>query len=168
MTLFRPKNSYCVNLTHKPICTVSSVWSRGFSASMQDERCLCFTCPGAVIVTTPQDVALADARRGAQMFRDLHTPVLGVVQNMSHHVCPQCGHTSHPFGRDGAARLASEMNLELLGDVPLHLDVREGADRGCPVLATQPHSPLSSAYLAIASRLLEKLSHHQSPHDEHS
>ena len=58
--------------------------------------------------------------------------------------------------------------LTPVGDVPLHLDVREGADRGCPVLATQPHSPLSSAYLAIASRLLEKLSHHQSPHDEHS
>ncbi|CAI8000531.1 Iron-sulfur protein NUBPL, partial [Geodia barretti] len=76
---------------------------------------------GAVIVTTPQDVALADARRGAQMFRDLHTPVLGVVQNMSHHVCSQCGHTSHPFGRDGAARLASEMNLELLGNPRLSM-----------------------------------------------
>ena len=87
---------------------------------------------GAVIVTTPQDVALADARRGAQMFRDLQTPVrlrppdptdsthspqvLGVVQNMSHHVCPQCGHTSHVFGRDGAAQLAREMDLDLLGE----------------------------------------------------
>lgn len=110
---------------HMSHCEIFNLW-KNYELDL-------FSCgAGAVIVTTPQDVALADARRGAQMFRDLQTPgrlrppdptdsthcpqVLGVVQNMSHHVCPQCGHTSHVFGRDGAAQLAREMDLDLLGE----------------------------------------------------
>lgn len=76
---------------------------------------------------------------------------------MSHHVCPQCGHLSHVFGRDGAGKLATEMCLEVLGDVPLDEAIREGSDRGLPVVAAQPDSPLTAAYLKIASRLLDTL-----------
>ncbi|XP_020629222.1 iron-sulfur protein NUBPL-like [Orbicella faveolata] len=118
---------------------------------------------GAVIVTTPQDIALLDARRGAEMFRKVKVPVLGLVQNMSHYVCPQCQHKAYLFGQDGAKDVAKEMDLELLGDIPLHINIRETSDSGKPIVVSQPDSPQTSAYKAIASRILEKLSPHSDP-----
>jgi len=118
---------------------------------------------GAVIVTTPQDIALLDARRGAEMFRKVDVPVLGLIQNMSHYVCPKCQHKAYIFGQDGARNVAKEMDLELLGDIPLHIDIRETSDSGKPIVVSQPDSPQSTAYKAIARCILEKLPPYKDP-----
>ncbi|KAL5483866.1 hypothetical protein EMCRGX_G020284 [Ephydatia muelleri] len=118
---------------------------------------------GSVIVSTPQDVALLDARRGVEMFRKVDVPVLGVVQNMSCYVCPNCGHLSHIFGKDGVKRMADELGADLLGDVPLHLTIREGADTGKPIVVSDPQSPQAEAYKTIARRVLDKLPHIADP-----
>lgn len=112
---------------------------------------------GAVIVTTPQDVALADARRGAELYRAVGVPVLGVVQNMSAYRCPSCGHTEHLFGSGGAERLAAELGVDLLADVPLAADVRRASDAGRPIVITQPNSAAAQAYLEMAAKVLAKL-----------
>ncbi|XP_030879862.1 iron-sulfur protein NUBPL isoform X1 [Leptonychotes weddellii] len=95
---------------------------------------------GAVIVSTPQDIALMDARKGAEMFRKVHVPVLGLVQNMSVFQCPKCKHRTHIFGADGARRLARTLDLDVLGDIPLHLNIRETSDTGQPIVFSQPES----------------------------
>uniref|UniRef100_A0A3Q2HEF3 Iron-sulfur cluster transfer protein NUBPL n=1 Tax=Equus caballus TaxID=9796 RepID=A0A3Q2HEF3_HORSE len=95
---------------------------------------------GAVIVSTPQDIALMDAHKGAEMFRKVHVPVLGLVQNMSVFQCPKCRHKTHIFGADGARRLARTLDLDVLGDVPLHLNIREASDTGQPIVFSQPES----------------------------
>ncbi|XP_017921925.1 PREDICTED: iron-sulfur protein NUBPL isoform X1 [Capra hircus] len=95
---------------------------------------------GAVIVSTPQDIALMDAHRGAEMFRKVHVPVLGLVQNMSVFQCPKCKHKTHIFGADGARRLARTLDLDILGDIPLHLNIREASDTGQPIVFSQPES----------------------------
>ncbi|NXW78378.1 NUBPL protein, partial [Hirundo rustica] len=95
---------------------------------------------GAVIVSTPQDVALLDARKGAEMFRKVHVPVLGLVQNMSVFQCPKCKHETHIFGADGVRDLAKTLGLDILGDVPLHINIRETCDSGQPVVVSQPQS----------------------------
>ncbi|XP_039726430.1 iron-sulfur cluster transfer protein NUBPL isoform X1 [Pteropus medius] len=95
---------------------------------------------GAVIVSTPQDIALMDAHKGAEMFRKVHVPVLGLVQNMSVFQCPKCKHKTHIFGADGARRLAQTLDLDVLGDIPLHLDIREASDTGQPIVFSQPGS----------------------------
>jgi ATP-binding protein involved in chromosome partitioning len=112
---------------------------------------------GGLIVTTPQDVALADVRRGIKMFEQMHAPVLGVVENMSFHVCPGCGERSEPFGHGGARRLATEVSVPLLGEVPLVRAVREGADRGAPIVVADPAHPQSRAFSEIAERVLVRL-----------
>nr|XP_028707304.1 iron-sulfur protein NUBPL isoform X2 [Macaca mulatta] len=99
---------------------------------------------GAVIVSTPQDVALMDAHKGAEMFRKVHVPVLGLVQNMSVFQCPKCKHKTHIFGADGARKLAQTLGLEVLGDIPLHLNIREASDTGQPIVFSQPESDESS------------------------
>ncbi|KAJ0063180.1 hypothetical protein NL108_013363, partial [Boleophthalmus pectinirostris] len=96
---------------------------------------------GAVIVSTPQDIALLDARRGAEMFNKVHVPVIGLVQNMSVFQCPNCLHQTHIFGSDGAKNLALSMGVHFLGDVPLHLSIRETSDSGKPVVVSAPDSP---------------------------
>ncbi|KAG7510083.1 iron-sulfur protein NUBPL [Solea senegalensis] len=96
---------------------------------------------GAVIVSTPQDIALLDARRGAEMFKKVNVPILGLVQNMSVFHCPKCQHQTHIFGSDGARQLAHTLGEEFLGDVPLHLNIRESSDRGQPVVVSCPQSP---------------------------
>lgn len=111
-----------------------------------------------MIVTTPQDIALLDARRGTEMFRKVDVPVIGLIQNMSHYVCPKCDHKAYIFGHDGARDVANEMDLELLGDVPLHIDIRETSDSGKPIVVSQPDNPQTIAYKTIASRILDKLS----------
>ncbi|XP_057344493.1 iron-sulfur protein NUBPL isoform X3 [Manis pentadactyla] len=95
---------------------------------------------GAVIVSTPQDIALMDAHKGAEMFRKLHVPVLGLVQNMSVFQCPKCKHETHIFGADGTRRLAQTLDLDVLGDIPLHLKIREASDKGQPIVFSQPGS----------------------------
>ena len=96
---------------------------------------------GAVIVTTPQDIALADARKGLKMFEKVNVPVLGIVENMSVHVCTNCGHVEHLFGAGGGARMAAQYGVELLGELPLDARVREEADGGAPTVVARPDSP---------------------------
>ncbi|KAF4788407.1 Iron-sulfur protein NUBPL [Turdus rufiventris] len=112
---------------------------------------------GAVIVSTPQDVALLDARKGAEMFRKVHVPVLGLVQNMSVFQCPKCKHETHIFGADGVRDLAKNLELDILGDVPLHVNIRETCDSGQPVVISQPQSDAAKAYLKIAMEILRRL-----------
>ncbi|TDG98541.1 hypothetical protein EPR50_G00201410 [Perca flavescens] len=112
---------------------------------------------GAVIVSTPQDIALLDARRGAEMFKKVNVPVLGLVQNMSVFQCPNCNHQTHIFGSDGARQLADTLGVKLLGDVPLHLNIREMSDRGKPVVVSSPNSPEAEAYRKVASAVVQRL-----------
>ncbi|XP_046577123.1 iron-sulfur protein NUBPL-like [Haliotis rubra] len=112
---------------------------------------------GAVVVTTPQDIALQDARRGAEMFRKVNVPVLGLIQNMSVFVCPKCGHQEHIFGKDGAEGIAREMNLDIIGDIPLHRRIRELSDTGQPIVIAEPDSPQAETYRSIAKTVLERL-----------
>ncbi|KAI1895584.1 hypothetical protein AGOR_G00107740 [Albula goreensis] len=112
---------------------------------------------GAVIVSTPQDIALLDARRGAEMFRKVNVPVLGFVQNMSVFQCPNCQHQTHIFGADGARDLARTLGVEVLGDIPLHLSIREMSDKGQPVVVSSPDSPEAEAYRNVASAVVQRL-----------
>ncbi|XP_076834549.1 iron-sulfur cluster transfer protein NUBPL [Brachyhypopomus gauderio] len=112
---------------------------------------------GAVIVSTPQDIALLDARRGAEMFRKVNVPVLGLVQNMSVFQCPQCNFQTHIFGCDGAKELARTLGVEVLGDIPLHLNIRETSDTGQPVVVSSPNSPEAEAYRMVASAVVRRL-----------
>jgi ATP-binding protein involved in chromosome partitioning len=107
---------------------------------------------GAVIVTTPQDIALADARKGLKMFEKVSVPVLGIVENMSIHVCSNCGHAEHIFGAGGGARMAEQYGVKLLGELPLDANIREEADSGRPTVAAAPGSPRAKAYLDMARR----------------
>ena len=112
---------------------------------------------GAVIVSTPQDLALADARRGVRMFEKTGVPILGLVENMSVFCCPQCGHRAELFGHGGARREAAALGVPFLGEVPLLLEVREAGDRGAPVVAAAPDSPAAVAYRAIADAVWARL-----------
>ena len=107
---------------------------------------------GAIVVSTPQDVALLDARKALDMFGKLKTPILGLVENMSTYICPNCGHEAHIFGHGGVAAEARKLDLPFLGELPLALDVRIAGDAGTPVAATD--SPLAAPYLALADRLI--------------
>jgi ATP-binding protein involved in chromosome partitioning len=112
---------------------------------------------GAVIVTTPQDIALIDARKGFKMFEKVGIPILGVVENMSLYVCPQCGHRSHIFGEGGAARMCADYGVELLGQLPLDAAIREQADSGRPTLVSDPDGPVAAIYRTIARRCAVKI-----------
>jgi len=112
---------------------------------------------GAVIVSTPQDVALIDARRGVRMFQKVNVPVLGLIENMSYYCCPNCGHTAHLFGHGGARAEAERMGVEFLGELPLKLEIRELADAGTPIVMARPESEEAGRYRGIARRLREKL-----------
>jgi ATP-binding protein involved in chromosome partitioning len=112
---------------------------------------------GGVIVTTPQDVALADVRRGIEMFRQMHAPVLGVIENMSYHLCPGCGARADLFGHGGGAAMAREFGVPFLGEVPLAREVCEAGDNGLPIVAAAPSNPQSRAFHEIAERVLVRL-----------
>ena len=112
---------------------------------------------GAVIVTTPQDIALLDARKGLKMFEKVEVRVLGVVENMSVHVCTNCGHVEHVFGSGGGGRMAAEYGVHLLGELPLDIRIREDADGGSPTVAAEPGSPRARAYLQMARRTAARL-----------
>lgn len=112
---------------------------------------------GAVIVTTPQDIALLDARKGLKMFEKVNVPVLGIIENMSTHICGQCGHEEHIFGEGGARKMAEEAGTGLLGELPLDIRIRTGSDSGQPVLVTDPEGTLAAAYQSIATRVVSEL-----------
>ncbi|XP_078089838.1 iron-sulfur cluster transfer protein NUBPL isoform X2 [Mustelus asterias] len=112
---------------------------------------------GAVIVSTPQDIALLDAQRAAEMFRKVNVPVLGIVQNMSVFQCPKCKYEIHIFGADGAIALATKLGLDVLGDIPLHLNIRETSDKGQPIVVSHPDSPEAKAYLRLTAEVMKRL-----------
>lgn len=112
---------------------------------------------GAVIVSTPQDMALTDARRGVKMFEKVNVPVLGLIENMSFFCCPQCGHRSDIFGHGGARAEAARLGLDFLGELPLKLAIRETSDAGTPIVLAAPEGEEAGLYRAIAARIWEKL-----------
>ena len=112
---------------------------------------------GAVIITTPQDIALLDARKGLKMFEKVEVPVLGVVENMSIHICSECGHAEHIFGKGGGSRMAEEHNVDFLGSLPLDIRIREQADSGNPTVAAMADSQISAIYREIARKTAAKL-----------
>ncbi len=113
---------------------------------------------GAIIVTTPQDIALLDARKGLKMFEKVQVPVLGVVENMSIHICSQCGHEEHIFGEGGGLRMAEQYNVDFLGGVPLDVHIREDTDGGKPTVVKDPDGRIAQIYRDIARRATAKLS----------
>ncbi|WP_419539715.1 Mrp/NBP35 family ATP-binding protein [Methylobacterium oryzae] len=113
---------------------------------------------GAVIVSTPQDLALIDARRGVTMFKKVAVPILGVIENMATFVCPNCGHASHIFGHGGARVEAQRLGVPFLGEVPLDMTIRETSDSGQPVVATDPDGPHAKVFRDIAAQLWANLS----------
>ncbi|MCG8694111.1 MAG: Mrp/NBP35 family ATP-binding protein, partial [Minwuiales bacterium] len=112
---------------------------------------------GAVIVSTPQDIALLDARKGLNMFRKVDVPVFGIVENMSYFLCPNCGERSEIFGYGGARETANKMGCDFLGEVPLHMAIRETSDGGHPITVSDPKSAHAEAYIAIARQVANKI-----------
>jgi ATP-binding protein involved in chromosome partitioning len=112
---------------------------------------------GAVIVSTPQDIALIDARKGLNMFRKVDVPVLGIIENMSYFACPNCGHVTHIFSHGGAREEAERLGVEFLGEVPLDMAIRETSDQGRPIVMSQPDSPHATAFLHIADRVAARI-----------
>ncbi|MCC7410266.1 MAG: iron-sulfur cluster carrier protein ApbC [Gammaproteobacteria bacterium] len=121
---------------------------------------LCQNIPvtGAVIVTTPQDIALLDARKALKMFEKVNVPVLGIIENMSIHVCSKCGHEEPIFGAGGGEAMAAQYGVDLLGALPLDIRIREGADNGRPTVAVEPESAAAHTYVNIARRIAAKIS----------
>ena len=113
---------------------------------------------GAVIVTTPQDIALLDARKGLKMFQKVEVPVLGVVENMSIHICSKCGHEEHIFGQGGGSAMSEQYGIDLLGSLPLDIHIREETDNGKPSVVADPDSRISEIYREIARKTAAKLS----------
>ncbi len=112
---------------------------------------------GAVIVSTPQDIALLDARKGLNMFRKVDVPVLGIVENMSYFSCPNCGHRSEVFSHGGAHKEADRLGVEFLGEIPLHIEIRETSDGGHPIVVSKPDSEHAKVFRAIGARIWAKL-----------
>jgi ATP-binding protein involved in chromosome partitioning len=113
---------------------------------------------GAIIVTTPQDIALLDARKGLKMFQKVEVPVLGIVENMSIHICSNCGHEEHIFGHGGGAAMSKQYGVDLLGSLPLEIHIREETDNGMPTVVAQPESRAAQIYREIARKTAAKLS----------
>ena len=116
---------------------------------------------GAVIVTTPQDIALIDARKGLKMFEKVGIPILGIVENMSFHVCPKCGHESHIFGSGGATKMCKDYGTELLGQLPLDESIQQQADSGKPTVVSEPDGKIAEIYRRIARRCAVKIAESQ-------
>ncbi|MFN7571379.1 MAG: iron-sulfur cluster carrier protein ApbC [Betaproteobacteria bacterium] len=112
---------------------------------------------GALIVTTPQDIALIDARKGLKMFEKVNVPILGIVENMAVHVCSNCGHAEHIFGEGGAARMSADFGVEVLGSLPLDIRIREQTDSGRPTVVAEPDGAIANAYKAIARKVAIKI-----------
>ncbi|MEY2896765.1 MAG: iron-sulfur cluster carrier protein ApbC [Pseudomonadota bacterium] len=112
---------------------------------------------GAVIVTTPQDIALLDAKKGLKMFEKVGIPILGIVENMAVHVCSKCGHAEHIFGQGGAERMSADYGVDVLGALPLDIRIREQADSGTPTVVAEPDSDITAAYKTIARKVAVKI-----------
>ncbi|XP_057517600.1 iron-sulfur protein required for NADH dehydrogenase, mitochondrial isoform X3 [Amaranthus tricolor] len=112
---------------------------------------------GAIIVSTPQDIALLDARRGAHMFNKVDVPIIGIIENMSCFMCPHCCQPSYIFGEGGARRTAAELCLQYLGDVPLEMDIRTSCDEGVPIVISSPDSASASGYTDVAQKVMKRL-----------
>lgn len=112
---------------------------------------------GGIIVTTPQDVALLDVRRGIKMFEEVHVPVLGVIENMSYHICRRCGHRAEIFNHGGGARMAEQFGVPFLGEIPLLQEICTGGDRGAPLVLAHPEHPQSQALIAVAEKVVARL-----------
>ena len=110
---------------------------------------------GAIIVSTPQDVALLDARKGIDMFNQMGTPIFGMIENMSTHICSNCGHEEHVFGHGGVAAEAEKLGVSLLAEIPLHLDIRLAADGGAPIVVSKPQSPQAEGFRSVAKALID-------------
>ncbi len=115
---------------------------------------------GAVIVSTPQDVALIDAIKGVQMFRKVNVPIMGIIENMSYFVCPHCGQRTDIFDHGGVARACAQVDADLLGEVPIDAKIREGGDAGKPIVELDPDSPQAKVFLEIAQKIYHKLEEH--------
>ena len=112
---------------------------------------------GAIVVTTPQDIALIDAIKGISMFKQVSVPVLGVVENMSTHICSNCGHHEDIFGTGGAEKIANKYGTQVLGKLPLHIRLRQDLDAGTPTVAADPNNEISQAYLELAAKVASQL-----------
>lgn len=112
---------------------------------------------GAVIVTTPQDVALLDARKGIEMFRKVNVPILGIVENMGVHICSNCGHAEAIFGEGGGKKIAKDYGIEVIGSLPLDLSIREHTDSGNPIVVAQPDGAVARAYRVLAESVVQKV-----------
>ncbi|MGR3660279.1 MAG: Mrp/NBP35 family ATP-binding protein [Paracoccaceae bacterium] len=110
---------------------------------------------GAIIVSTPQDIALMDARKGIDMFNQLGTPIIGMIENMSTHICSACGHEEHMFGHGGVAAEAEKLGVPLLAEIPLHMDIRLAADGGAPIVVSKPASAQAEGFRSVARQLIE-------------
>jgi ATP-binding protein involved in chromosome partitioning len=113
---------------------------------------------GSVVVTTPQQVSLADSRRAIAMYKKLNIPPLGLIENMSHYVCPQCQHEADIFGHGGGEKMAAELGIPFLGRIPIYQPIREGSDAGVPLMISEPDSPASRAFMAAAERMAAQIS----------
>jgi ATP-binding protein involved in chromosome partitioning len=113
---------------------------------------------GSVVVTTPQTVSVSDTRRAVRMYQKLNIPTLGLIENMSHFVCPSCSHESDIFGKGGGERLAAEMSVPFLGRIPIYEPIRIGGDTGVPITVGEPNSPAARAFRAAAEQLAAQLS----------
>jgi ATP-binding protein involved in chromosome partitioning len=113
---------------------------------------------GAIVVTTPQQVSLADSRRAIAMYRKLNIPPLGIVENMSYFACPGCGHEADIFGRGGGEQMAAEMGVPFFGRIPIYQPIREGSDEGVPLMVSEPDSPAGRAFMAAAERMAAQVS----------
>lgn len=112
---------------------------------------------GAVIVSTPQDIALIDAVKGVNMFKAVNVPILGIVENMSYYLCPECGHKDYVFGENGAKKTAEKLQVDCLGEIPLDIRIRVQADAGVPIVRAEPDSQFAAAYIEIAQKIKQKL-----------
>jgi ATP-binding protein involved in chromosome partitioning len=112
---------------------------------------------GAIIVTTPQDIALLDAKKGLTMFEKVGVPILGLVENMAVYCCPNCGHTEHIFGADGGKKMAEQYKLDYLGALPLNMSIREQADSGRPTVVADPDGEIAAIYKAVARSVAVKI-----------
>jgi ATP-binding protein involved in chromosome partitioning len=113
---------------------------------------------GAVVVTTPQSVSVADTRRAVRMYQKLNIATLGLIENMSHFVCPHCAHESDIFGKGGGEALATSLGVPFLGRVPIYQPIRSGADQGVPIVVSEPESPAGRAFLAAADQTAAQVS----------
>lgn len=112
---------------------------------------------GVVVVSTPQDIALIDAVKGVNMFKTVEVPILGIVENMSYHICENCGHKEYVFGEHGAEDTAAKMGIDFLGEIPLNIKIRTQADEGLPIVEADPDGEFAKAYREIAAKIIEKL-----------